>query len=252
MGDVREALRASHPLGLLSLASSLLTVVDPRQADPFTDRSQTAGGPSREELLNSFLEVRLPETCALLGAIAELTDDEVEQRRIRRELTDRPHKPPRWLRRLAPPRVLRALEMSHILGDGDNVLLDVRTGNDDALTVLVYIDHNMGTLVKDAFVVDEPLAALEEQFRQLSADEPDTTFAELDLADARARIGEAIELTAITYPPLETETWPACRPLVEWVLRHLPEGGTGYVRPDWPEETREQLVGGLPGLAPCA
>ena len=242
VGDVRETLRASHPLGLLALASSLLTVLDPRQADPFAARSETSEGPSREELLGSFLDVRLPEISALLGAIAELTDDEVEQRRIRRELADRPHKPPRWLRRLSPPRVVRALEMSHVLGDGDNVLLDVRTGNDDALTVLVYIDHNLGTLVKDAFVVDEPLAVLDERFRELSADEPDTTFVELDLAEARARISEAIELAAITYPPLETETWPACRPLVEWVLRHLPGGGTGYVRADWPEEAREQLV----------
>lgn len=235
-------MRASHPLGLLALASSLLTALDPRQADPFADRSETATGPSREELIGSLLQVRLPETSALLGAIAEFTDDEVEQRRIRRELADRPHKPPRWLRRLAPPRVVRALEMSHVLRDGDNVMLDVRTGNDDVLTALVYIDHNLGTLVKDAFVVDEPLATLEDRFRELAADEPDTTFTELDLADARARISEAIELAAITYPPLESETWPACRPVVEWVLRHLPEGGTGYVRPDWPEEARDTLV----------
>lgn len=244
VSDVRRTLRASHPLGLLNLASSLLTVMDPRQVDPFGERSES-GAPSRQELLDSFLEVRLPEISALLGAIAELSDDELEQRRIRRELADRPHKPPRWLRRLSPPRALRALEMSHVLGDGDNVMLDVRTANDDAMTLVVYIDHNLGTLVKDAFVVDEPLSILEDRFQELSADEPDTTFVELDLADARARIGEAIELAAITYPPLETETWPACRPLVEWVLRHLPAGGTGYVRADWSEEKRDELIEGF-------
>lgn len=239
--DLREALRASHPLGILALASTLLTVVDPRQQHPLADRSEHAG-PSREELLGSFLEVRLPEISALLGAIAELTDDELEQRRIRRELADRPHKPPRWLRRLAPLRVVRALVMSHVLGDGDNVMLDVRTGTDAPMTALVYIDHNLGTLVKDAFVIDEPLAAMEERFRELVAREPDTTFAELDLADARARITEAIELAAITYPPLESESWPACRPLVEWVLRHLPTGGTGYRRTEWTEEARDDLI----------
>lgn len=242
LGDIRIALRASHPLGLLTLASTLLTVVDPRQVDPFPDRSPTPAGPSREELLGSFLEVRLAETSALLAAIAELTDDDLERQRIRRELAGRPHKPPRWLRRLAPLRVVRALEMSHVLGDGDNVVLDVRTGTDQPMAVLVYIDHNLGTLVKDAFVVDEPLAAMEERFRELAADEPDTTFADLDLADARARITQAIELAAITYPPLESDTWPACRPLVEWVVRHLPEGGTGYERPLWSEEDRDAIV----------
>jgi hypothetical protein len=243
-GDIRATLRSSHPLELLALASSLLAALAPRQVDPFADHSEAgdAPSPSREELIGSFLEVPLPEISALLEAIAVLTDDEVERRRIRRELTGRPHKPPRWLRRLAPTRVVGALEMSHVLGDGSNVLLDVRTGTDHPMTVLVYIDHNLGTLVKDAFVVDEPLANMEDRFRELSANEPDTTFTDLDLADARARITEAIELAAITYPPLETESWPACRPLVEWVLRHLPAGGTGYLRPDWSEEARDELV----------
>lgn len=242
IGDVRATLRETHPLPLLALTSSLLAALDPPAADPFADRSGSSAGPSREQLLGSLLDVRRPEISALLATIAELTEDEVEQRRIRRELADRPHKPPRWLRRLSPPRVERALEMGHVLGDGDNVMLDVRSANDDPFTVLVYIDHNLGTLVKDAFVVDEPLAALEERFRELAADEPDTTFRTLDLADARARIEDAIELSAITYPPLETDTWPACRPFVRWVLRHLPDGGEAYAHPDWPEEDRDRLV----------
>ena len=241
--DVRRTLREKHPLELLAFASSLLAVTDPREADPFAEaRGETPEGPDREELIASFLDVRRPETSALLTALAELIDDELATRRITRELADRPHKPPRWLRRLTPLRVERAVQMSHILGDGDNIMLDVVTGTDHHLAVLVYIDHNMGTLVKDAFVVAESLATLEGQFVDMTTDEPDTSFDELDLADARARITEAIELGAITHPPFETDTWPACRPLVEWVVRHMPEGGTGYVRPEWTEEDREALV----------
>jgi len=241
--DVRRTLRESHPLGLLAMASSLLAATDPREADPLaTARGEPQEGPDRDELITSLLEVRRPETSALLTAVAELLDDELATRRITRELADRSHKPPRWLRRLNPVRVERAIEMGHILGDGDNVMLDVVTGTGHHLAVMVYIDHNLGTLVKDAFVVPEPLEALHAQFAELTADEPDTTFAELDLADARARITEAIELGAITYPPFETDTWPACRPLVEWVVRHLPEGGTGYVRPEWSEEDRDALI----------
>lgn len=241
LDDVREALRASHPLPLLSWASSLLTVVDPRLTGPF-DRPSTDDGPSREGLIASFIDVRRPETTALLEVIAALSDDELEQRRIRRELADRAGKPPRWLRRLLPITVRRTVEMSHVLGDGDNLMLDVVTGNGDPMTVVVYIDHNMGTLVKDAFVIDEPLAALEPEFKRASDGDPDTIFTELDPADARARITDAIDLAAMTWPPLETETWPGCRPLVEWVVRHLPEGGTGYVRPAWSDEAREALV----------
>lgn len=245
---VRAMLRESHPLPLVGFASSLLAMTDPRPpsalvADLDHDHDEPARtGPSRTELLSSFLEIRRPETSAVLAAIAELLDDEVSQQRIRRELSGRPHKPPRWLRRLSPPRVDRALEVSHVLGDGDNVFLDVRTGNDDPLTVIVYIDHNLGTLVKDAFVVDQSLAALEPRLSELSSDEPDTSFTEVAPADARARITAAIELGEITFPPLETDTWPSCKPLIEWVLRHLPRGGRAYGRDEWSESARDELI----------
>lgn len=67
-------------------------------------------------------------------------------------------------------------------------------------------------------------------------DDPDTVCRDLDLADARVRITDAIERAAMTIPAFETDTWPVCRPIVEWVTRQLPEGGTGYVRPEWSED----------------
>ncbi|MGH3502654.1 MAG: hypothetical protein ACRDQA_17445, partial [Nocardioidaceae bacterium] len=77
--------------------------------------------------------------------------------------------------------------------------------------------------MKDAFVVPGPLDALVQQMFEIAGD-PDMTSTDLALADARARIGEAMELAAITVPPFETDTWPAGRPLLDWVLRKLPEG----------------------------
>jgi hypothetical protein len=241
--DIREALRSSRPLPLLALASSLIAATDPEQV-PALDRVQGASydGPSLADLTLSFLEVRKPETSALLAVLAELVADDVLAQRIRRGLQDRPHKPPRWLRRLTPLRVHRAVEMAHVLGDGDNVLLGLTTAADDHLTVVVYIDHNLGTLVKDAFVLDEPIEAVVDRFGELSASEPGTRFGDLELADARVRLREAIDLGAMTYPPFETETWPACRPLVEWVLRSLPEGGRGYERPEWSDDDLDQLA----------
>ena len=44
------------------------------------------------------------------------------------------------------------------------------------------------------------------------------------------------------FPPFETETWPASRPLTEWLLRLMPEGGTGYVRPRWSEAEKKKLA----------
>jgi hypothetical protein len=111
---------------------------------------------------------------------------------------------------------------------------------------VVLIDHNLGTLVKDAFVVPEPLDALIEQMRSVSGPDPDTIWADLDPASARARFTEAAELAAITFPPLESDTWPACRPLAEWALRLLPEGGTGYQRPEWDDRSLDELADRIP------
>jgi hypothetical protein len=132
------------------------------------------------------------------------------------------------------------VELVHVLGDGDNVMVGVTLPDGHELSVVVYIDHNLGTVVKDAFAVPEPLATLTELMVS-TAEGPDTTWHELDAADARARITDAVRTGAIMFPPLESDTWPACRPLVQWATRLLPEGGTGYQRPTWDSGDRDLL-----------
>lgn len=240
MGDVRRALAGDHPLTFLALVSSLAAAIDPRRADPF-DRSGAKRGPDRTELLGTFIEVDRPETTALLAAFASLGTDEVERRRLERVVAARPHRLPAWLDGIAEAEAYRALEMTHVLRDGDNVLVGVRLPTGDELTAVVYIDHNLGTLVKDAFIVPDSIAATLRVIEERN-DDPDSSVAELPLADAKARIADAIATGATTYPPLETETWPACRPLVEWMVGLLPDGGQGYERPEWSDTDRETLT----------
>ena len=163
------------------------------------------------------LSRRPVETSAMLAVIAELAaDDDVLAARIRRELAERGDRLPEWLARLGEAEVYAAQEMVHVLGDGDNIHVAVRFAGGAELTAVVYIDHNMGTLVKDAFVVPESISELE-AFMRSKIDDPDTEWRDLDLADARVRITEAIERAAMTVPPFETDTWPVCRPIVEWL-----------------------------------
>ena len=49
-------------------------------------------------------------------------------------------------------------------------------------------------------------------------------------------IEEAIDHGSRLYPPLTSDSWPMCRPLVEWLLRKLPAGGTVPERKEWSEE----------------
>lgn len=243
LDDLRRAVGAEHPFELLALASTLLAVTDPRSRNPFERRATSRPeGPSREELVASFLGVELVETSALLAVIGEMAGDEVLRARIRRELAGRPHVLPQWLGHLGETEVFSAVEMVHVLGDGDNVMLGVHLPEGHELTAMIYIDHNLGTVVKDAFVAVEPLAQLLERMKA-QVDDPDTAWHDLSPADARARIGDAIATGAITIPPYETDTWPACRPLVEWITNLLPEGGTGYQRPEWDSDELAELAG---------
>ncbi|MGZ8803525.1 MAG: DUF6398 domain-containing protein, partial [Mycobacterium sp.] len=241
--EVRTALADPDPLHLLSYVSSLLAAIDPRQSrHPFAQPDPAEETPTREELTAMFIDVATPETTALLAVIATLSgDDDVLRTRIRRELASRGSVEPQWLTRLAQTSAYRAVRMGHVLGDGDNIMLGLRLAESYEVTFVIYIDHNLGTLVKDAFVVPEPVAEMVAEYQRIG-DDTDMTWEELSLADARAWLDEAIEVGAITFPPLETESWPACRPLIEWITRQFPAGGTGYQRPQWDSQELARIT----------
>ena len=125
--DVRQQLASGEPLDFLAYVGTLLAAVDPRGENPF--ERDRADGPERATLptlTESFAEVSLPETTALLAALAELGPDELTRARARRALSARPHPLPDWLARLGEASVYRAVASTHVLGDGDNVLLGTR------------------------------------------------------------------------------------------------------------------------------
>jgi hypothetical protein len=239
--DVRQRLASGDPLSFLVYASTLLAAVDPRGESPFErERPDGQERATLPMLIESFAGVMLPETTALLAALAELGPDEMTRARARRAVATRPHPLPEWLARLGEATVYRAVESTHVLGDGENVLLGVRLPGYE-LTAVIYIDHNLGTVVKDAFPAPGPISEVAGRLRE-AADDPDVRLGDISLADARARVAEAIEVGAIMFPPFETDTWPASRPLTEWLLRLLPGGGTGYRRPTWSEARKNKLT----------
>lgn len=246
MKGVRAALADPHPLHLLELTSGLLEVAGRTTTDPFADffpaGSVPVPVPLLAELVTSFVEVKRPETTALLRVLSHLVTDEIVRARIRRELAERHHGLPSWLDRLDQVRPTAAVEVSHVLNDGQNVMIDVSLPGGYAVTPVVYVDHNLGTVVKDAFLVrerlDETIAAMSGRL----AEDPDMTTRTLDLADARVRVAAAIARGRAAYPPFETDTWPVCRPLVEWVIAKMPTGGADFDRHDWTEPELAQLA----------
>jgi len=237
---LREALNHPHPLGLLSLVSTLMTVTDPREQNPF-GRLADDEALSLEMLVESFTGVDLPETTAAATVIAALTPDDILRTRTHRGIAGRRHRLPGWLDRLGDARVVRVVRHSHVLGDGDNYLLDVRLGDAFAWTVVLYVDHNLGTVVKDGFAVEGSVEEVLTTMIEPLVDD-DQGLTDVEPAFARAVVQDAVASGAVTFPPLESDTWPATRPLVEWLLRTMPAGGRAADRPEWSEKDRRELV----------
>lgn len=220
-------------MDLLAIVSGFLEVTDPRSRDPFApDESRT----SLDQLVESFVGTPYAETTAALTAIGAVVTDEVLAARIGRELEGRRHPMPDWLTGLGQARLDPDVWfMTHVLGDGDDYLFGVTLPTGEALSALVYVDHNMGAVVKDAFVVPEPLEDLAIKMGTL-IDDADQSLTRTDPAAARAVIEAAIDAGAHTYPPFTSDSWPMCRPLVEWMVRMLPAGGEAPEPKEWTEE----------------
>jgi hypothetical protein len=236
--EVRRLTRSPNPLDLIAHVSGLVAATDPRSVSPMERRQFDA--PSITQLTRSFIDVETIETSALLAVIEVLVDDEKLRSEIGRELGRRAHILPSWLARLRETVAYRAVETVHLLGDGENILVGVRLPEGHELTSILYVDHNLGTVAKDGFVVDQPIASVVEMLRD--AGDAHTAENDIALADARARTAQAIEHGAMTFPPFETETWPAARPVVEWIARLLPDGGRGFERPEWTEKAKDDLA----------
>ncbi len=236
---VRAALRSDEPLDLLALVSGLLEVTDPRGRDPF------GGDPERpglDHLVESLVGTPYAETTAALTVIRAMVPDEVLAAGLGRALRERSHPMPDWLAGLEEARPdPEVWFLTHVLGDGDDYLLGATLPTGHRLSALVYVDHNLGTVVKDAFVVPESLDDLLDKVAS-AFDDPDQSLTRVDPATARAVIEDAIDLGSRTYPPLQSDSWPMCRPLVEWLLRMLPEGGVTPAREEWTDARLAELA----------
>lgn len=238
---LRQALRSDQPLDLLGAVSSLMAATLPH--DPFAEAPV-----SLAELVETFIGTPYAETTAALTIIQALTEDDLLAGRIGRELTRRRHPMPHWLTGLGHARAHeQAWSLSHVLRDGENHLIGTTLATGQSITAVVYIDHNMGTVVKDAFLMPGPVEEVVGHFSrklppQDSPEGQDQRLAPADPADTRVRVEQAIDLGARTIPPLETDTWPMCRPAVEWIVRMLPTGGAAPKRKQWTDEETEAIA----------
>jgi hypothetical protein len=220
LDDVRHAL-SRHPLELLEYASSILVCDPRRQLVPLP-----ADLARRASALHEAAEILLRHDCAesssLLAVFARMSDDMALREFIEPELSRRMSTVPEWIVRLDEVVVRSTIEVTHACLDVTRVIVGLRLATGEDLSVVVSIDPDSGGWAANAFAVPVSLDTLLAKVRELTGAERECRATEIGPADARARITAAIAATDALAPRLETETWPDCRPLVEWVTRMLP------------------------------
>lgn len=223
-----------HPLTFLAQVSGLWAVA---QVPGALDDSLAAG-----DLVQSFIDIPARETTALLTALRVLSRDQLVAHRIQRALDQRPHRLPTWLTELDRVNVSRVTRQTEPFGDGNQYWVELQWPEGTTLSVGALLDANWGQAFKDLIALPVPISMVEDVIAAESTPEEGITFAPISPADARAAVLEAIAHSDLFHPPLETESWPSGRPLLEWALSHLPDGGAGLPEFDLEEPARRALV----------
>ena len=215
-----------HPFALLSLASVM--IVEIIEASP--QGSDAGVSPARgiELLAAGMIESKAPEQVAFGLVLAALSLDKAMPDRIG-ERVDSVDGFPSWVSELHLAQPAVPWSMNHILGDDQNIFVGVSFGDGVDATLVVYVDHLIGSAVKEVTLTPEPVEAVVDRFvESMEADE--ASFQELDPAGVRALLEDAIHASTLLPVEHQTENWPRFRPLLAWVLALLPEGGTAPER----------------------
>ncbi|WP_235733760.1 hypothetical protein [Mycolicibacterium austroafricanum] len=227
----QDPISALSPWSFLVFASKQVEAAKP---DPLANfRSHQEDPIDIDYLIKSLVDDPDPGSASVVALFAELLDGEL-QLRCREALNayNGPLVP--WVTALRDVDVYRAVRLTHVLGDFDQILIGARLADGQEATCGVLIDHLDDSEVADAalFVV-----TIDEVVDELSG--PDLTATDMTLADARAWIECGLKRNFIFR---DTATWPDCRPLLQWLVGRLPGGGDIYQSPMWDPDASKALL----------
>jgi hypothetical protein len=218
---VRDAAKPSDALDAECWASALLATWG---SGPLPDDD------AEEIFLPSF--VRALERRGSDGALAVLrassaVGGEAHRRRALAaadRLSARGLREPEWAAHVGAAEAITAeLMYEQAFDDGVTVLIEFTQPGCEQHTLGIYIDHNLGGLVKDVFVA----GPLSEVHRELERPAPNGVWLatrELGLDEARARVEAALFELDHTYDPPVEDDVHAMRALVDARIGRLPEG----------------------------
>ena len=151
---------------------------------------------------------------------------------------------PSWAADLGDVEPVAAqLMYEEVFDDGSSVMIEFAAAGGERHTLGIYIDNNMGGLVKNVFVVSGSLDDVRAQLSRRSLNKVGPALRELDLAEARARVEAALDMLDHTYDPPVDPDVRYLRALIDARVNLLPEGASLHEEfEEMSFEDRQQLL----------
>jgi len=239
VAGIRPLLAAPTPFELMVQASGFVEIATERPMDGLgPEQMRRVDGP---EFVGSLVDSGWPELIVLGKAMATLLPDSAVVRRLRTQAL--PSDAPGWASTMDTIEITGTFVQSEPLGDGENMWVCVRWPHGSEATAVLFVDHNMGTVLKDAFLIPAGAEDVMAMMRDVSDDVID--LAPIDPADLRARVTWSIERG--DHTPARTETaataWltsPQCSAYSSRDLRDRAERSVPTTRTTIPTAKRNQ------------
>jgi hypothetical protein len=237
VGDAHEpndALEAEHWASCLLGALNVGRVIDAEIRKRF-----------RADLVPAIEALGSAEALATLRALSGVgvSTERERARAAAGRLAEFGVREPVWASGVGAGRPLAAaLQYEEAFDDGASVIVEFDGYGDEPHTLGIYIDHNLGGLVKDVFLAG-PLSDVRAKLSVRAPNGVQLAVRDLELAEARARIVAALEVLDHTYDPPVNEDVSRLRPLIDARVDLLPAGfELGDDHEEIPQAERERML----------
>jgi uncharacterized protein (DUF2267 family) len=217
---VERHVAGGQPLDILGLASATLAIV--LHPEPPVDIArELIRDRVIEDVVLRYIDLATTDSLTYAAALAGLIADDTLRRSLRAALDGAEADIPGWLAELDHAQLEHTTVVRDLYDDDEWLLGGIHLADGSRFAFRVEIDHNADSAVANAMAMPTAVHEVVERLRSAaSADE--VAIVEVTPTDFWARYTEAVALADTMDEPPRTDTWPSCRPLIEWALRQAP------------------------------
>ena len=201
----------------LSAAGTLISLAETHGSYPISSPTT----PDIDDVEDVLFRMKSSKADLVLAVMDRIRDPSPLSE-FQRRLIGRRTPLPAWVGRLDDLTPTKAAAIGPVTGELRTIAVHLQ-GLGDPLTFVVDILYSGVAMIADGYAFPGPLSDLTTSMEARDSDRWE--IGEISLADARAEIEEALNLTERYLDPPQTHTWPATKPLLRWAMRFLPEGG---------------------------